>query len=85
MQVLSTEWIPFFVLSFQQLPERRGPLWRRALLPAFFLVLNALCDWYYVLYLLVFCTLLVMWRWLSPGSKARSGSSAHTPISRSAT
>ena len=58
MQVLSTEWIPFFVLSFLQLPERRGSPWRRALLPAFFLVLNALCDWYYVLYLLIFCALV---------------------------
>ena len=71
MQVLSTEWIPFFVLSFLQLPERRGSLSRRALLTAFFLVLNALCDWYYVLYLLIFCALVLGWRWLRPADDGR--------------
>jgi hypothetical protein len=76
MQVLSTEWIPFFVLSFLQIPERRGSLWRRALLPALFLALNALCDWYYVLYLLIFCALAVVWRGLSPRGDGRARSVA---------
>jgi hypothetical protein len=71
MQVLSTEWIPFFAISFLRLPEGRGRLWRRALLPAFFLVLNALCDWYYVLYLMIFCALVVLWRWIGPAPEGR--------------
>jgi hypothetical protein len=71
MQVLSTEWIPFFALSFLALPERRGPLWRRALLPALFLVLNGLCDWYYVLYLMIFCVPVVLWRWAKPAADGR--------------
>lgn len=64
MQVLSTEWIPFFVLAFLAMTGKRGPWWLRALLPAFFLALNALCDWYYVLYLVIFCALVIVWKWL---------------------
>jgi hypothetical protein len=30
-------------------------------LPALFLVLNALCDWYFVLYALIFAALVVLW------------------------
>ncbi len=63
MQVLSSEWLPFFALAFLGMGERRGPLWRRAFLPALFLILNALCDWYFVLYALIFAALVVAWRW----------------------
>jgi hypothetical protein len=74
MQVLSTEWLPFFVLAYVRMDRRRGgrvtregrvlgPLLRRAALPAVFLALNALCDWYFVLYGLVLVGLVVVWRW----------------------
>ena len=36
-------------------------VWRNGLLAAFFLVLVALCDWYYVLYCLIFTAVVVVW------------------------
>ena len=39
-------------------PQR---IWRNGLLAAFFLVLVALCDWYYVLYCLIFTVVVVVW------------------------
>ena len=46
-------------------PARRSTLhaavWRNGLLAAFFLVLVALCDWYYVLYCLIFTAVVVVW------------------------
>ena len=57
MQVLSLEWLPFYVLYLLrawQSPQRR---WGDALKAGLFLVLTGLCDWYYVLYLLLFTAL----------------------------
>ncbi len=57
MQVMSLEWIPFYALYLLRGLEavRRGASWRRsALLAGLFLALNGLCDWYFVLYLLLF-------------------------------
>jgi hypothetical protein len=65
MQVFSTEWLPFFVLSYLQMQQRRGPLWRRAFLPSLFLALTALCDWYFALYLLLFCAIIVAYQLVS--------------------
>ncbi|MBW7882916.1 MAG: hypothetical protein H3C34_09805 [Caldilineaceae bacterium] len=67
MQVMSLEWIPFYVLyllrALRQVEQRRS--WRRsALLAALFLVLVGLCDWYYVLYLFLFTGLALLWIWL---------------------
>lgn len=68
MQVFSLEWIPFYVLYLWRGVERvrRGWLtWRDVVLPAFFLVLIALCDWYFVLYCLLFTVLIwlyLLWR-----------------------
>src|SRR5437870_2350220 len=60
MQVLSTEWLPFFALSMLRLYEHvLSP--RRIILPALFLGLNALCDWYFVLYSLIFAGLVAFW------------------------
>ncbi len=36
-------------------------VWRNALLATFFLVLVALCDWYYVLYCMIFTGVVVAW------------------------
>ncbi len=52
LQVLSLEWIPFYALYLLRTLKRRQA--RDPLLAAFFLVLVALCDWYFVLY----CALL---------------------------
>lgn len=66
MQVFSLEWLPFYALAFlramEPLPAQGGRRqglepWRRAALPALFLVLVALCDWYYVMYLAFFSLL----------------------------
>ncbi len=67
MQVFSLEWIPFYALAFLRAlePRRARPgqrpsaaePWRRAVLPALFLTLVALCDWYYVMYLAFFSLL----------------------------
>ncbi len=68
MQVFSLEWIPFYVLYFWRGVDRarHGSLtWRDVALPALFLVLIALCDWYFVLYSLLFTVLAwlyLFWR-----------------------
>ncbi len=57
MQLMSLEWIPFYVLYLLRglARVRAGQPWRRdALWAGLFLVLVGLCDWYYVLYLLIF-------------------------------
>ena len=74
MQVISLEWIPFYALyllktvqcgSEEVAPRStrhaRRPIWRNGLLAAFFLVLVALCDWYYVLYCMILTAVVVVW------------------------
>lgn len=66
MQVMSLEWIPFYVLALLRAMERsrRGRPWLRdGLLAGFFLVLTGLCDWYFVLYLFFFTGLALLWQW----------------------
>jgi hypothetical protein len=76
MQVMSLQWIPFYVLSLMRALDRRrsGQSWLpTALLAGFFLVLVGLCDWYFVLYLFFFTGLLVLWHWGSDGVRASLG------------
>jgi hypothetical protein len=73
MQVISLEWIPFYALYLLRLTrvpdaeiaERSSPppAHRRhdALMATFFLVLVALCDWYYVLYCLLLTAVVFAW------------------------
>jgi hypothetical protein len=71
MQVISLEWIPFFALYLLRAAEGRGQGsgirgealrgWRNIALAAFFLILVALCDWYFVLYCLVFTAVVGAW------------------------
>ncbi len=72
MQVFSTEWIPFFILTLFR-AMKGGSL----LLPALFLVLSSLCDWYQALYLALFTVLYLGWlAWkksLDPGVALRIG------------
>jgi hypothetical protein len=79
MQLISLEWLPFAVLAALMLLSRCGDrpaddghaTLRRCLrmsgLVALFLVLVALCDWYYVLY----TVLLIGWLWLTSLSNWR--------------
>jgi hypothetical protein len=73
MQVMALEWIPFYLLALLRSMEasKRGRPWlRSALMAGLFLIFCGLCDWYFVLYLLLFTPLAWIWAWLSPGGRA---------------
>ncbi|MGB9301589.1 MAG: hypothetical protein WCD51_13495, partial [Anaerolineae bacterium] len=58
LQVISLEWLPFYALCLvRSLSSDRLRLLPHVVLPIVFLVLTALCDWYFVLYLLIFTVL----------------------------
>ncbi len=71
MQVMSLQWLPFYVLALMRALGQagRGQRWlRSALWAALFLILSGLCDWYFVLYLFLFTSATVFWLWLTtPG------------------
>lgn len=63
MQVMSLEWMPFYILYLLRASQRQrtGKPWLRdSLLAGFFLVLVGLCDWYFVLYLFLFTALYLV-------------------------
>jgi len=67
MQVMSLQWIPFYVLYLLRAMEqsRRSQPWlRSALMAGLFLTLTGLCDWYFVLYLFLFTGLVIGWHWI---------------------
>lgn len=69
MQLIALEWLPFFVLFLIRTVEERSS--RNALCAAFFLFLTSLCDWYYVMYLLLFTLLTaVYYLWTSKNREA---------------
>ena len=67
MQVISLEWIPFFALYLLRLrtavenasPNRDAA--HQAAMAVLFLAMVALCDWYFVLYCLIFSVLVLLW------------------------
>jgi len=70
LQLISLEWVPFFVLFllqavFQPAWRSRGDvgrwLWRRALPAGFALFLVTLVDWYYTMYCLMIAGLLALY------------------------
>jgi hypothetical protein len=64
LNLASTQWIPFYLLCLL-LFLRRGR-WYFALLASFFVLLNALCSWYYVL-VCGLCTLIMVgWHFVQP-------------------
>jgi len=68
MQVISLEWIPFYVLYLLKAVShsRHGQPWlRHALMAGLFLTLTGLCDWYFVLYLFFFTLLVILWQLFS--------------------
>ncbi len=65
MQVMSLQWMPFYILYLLRATHRQGighPWLRDGLLAGLFLVLVGLCDWYFVLYLFLFTGLYCVWR-----------------------
>ncbi|MBI3960691.1 MAG: hypothetical protein HY328_17920 [Chloroflexi bacterium] len=63
MQVMSLEWMPFYVLYLLRASQRQrsGQPWLRdSFLAGLFLVLVGLCDWYFVLYLFLFTALYLV-------------------------
>lgn len=63
MQVMSLEWMPFYILYLLRATQRQRtdkPWLRDSLLAGFFLVLVGLCDWYFVLYLFLFTGLYLI-------------------------
>ena len=73
MQVMSLEWMPFYILYLLRATQRQrtGKPWLRdSLLAGLFLVLVGLCDWYFVLYLFLFTGLFLIldigyWYWVN--------------------
>lgn len=66
MQVISLEWLPFYALVLvKALESQRLRLSLRVLLPTVFLVLAGLCDWYFILYLLIFTAIFLGYRMVS--------------------
>lgn len=66
MQVMALQWLPFYALALLRgvSAAQVGRPWRRAgLWAGLFLVLAGLCDWYFVLYLLLFTGLMIVWAW----------------------
>jgi len=73
MQVFSLEFIPFFTLYLLRAlgdvsrigaktqRDHEGWPWRNALMAALFLILAALCDWYFALYLGFFTLVALAW------------------------
>ncbi len=63
MQVFSLEFIPFFVLYFLRAMDATTSSRRHssALMAGLFLILAALCDWYFALYLGLFALLYLLW------------------------
>ena len=81
MQVMSLQWLPFYVLALLRALDRRrnGLSWlREAMLAGLFLALVGLCDWYFVLYLFFFTGLFVLWHWGADLLRA----SRRTPLAR---
>jgi hypothetical protein len=91
MQVMSLQWLPFYVLYLLRairqsqaagMANAANLSWLRSgLLAGLFLVLNGLCDWYFVLYLLLFTGLALAWQW---GAALRAQRPAAGTTARSA-
>ncbi|MGQ9491426.1 MAG: hypothetical protein ACUVS6_12125 [Anaerolineae bacterium] len=67
MQLISLEWIPFYALYLLRTVNAAGkgaagrPIAREAALAMLFLVLVTLCDWYYLMYCLIFTVVVGAW------------------------
>lgn len=59
LNLLSIEWIPFFILYLIKAFQGKGA--RNLFIASVFMVLNALCCWYYLVYCLLFLGLAVVY------------------------
>jgi hypothetical protein len=91
LQLVSLEWVPFYVLfllrAVHEGPDGltlRGLRWRYIEAAAFFLVLIALVDWYYVMYVVLFTGLYGLYlagrAWLGGGRAATDLGRALAPF-----
>jgi hypothetical protein len=79
MQVMSLQWMPFYVLYLLRASDRarlQRPWRRDGLLAGLFLVLVGLCDWYYVLYLFLFTAFFLLWQVIGALAEWRRGRGA---------
>ena len=60
LQLIAMEWLPVYTLFILRTLDEGG--WRNAVLAGFFLVLTALCSWYYLIYALMLTLLLMLAR-----------------------
>ena len=68
MQVMALQWLPFYVLALLRgmTRARDGKKWLHdAVRAGVFLTLAGLCDWYFVLYLLLFTAIAIRWAGLA--------------------
>ncbi len=68
MQVMSLQWIPFYILFLLRGigPDQSNQArLKYGLLAGVFLIFNGLSDWYFVLYLFVFTVLAIVVNWLT--------------------
>jgi len=83
MQLISLEWLPFFALYLLRAVTKETRFLGRNLvspareiaIAALFLVLVALCDWYYVFYCLVFSAVVAVWVLLARRDRNLTGAS----------
>jgi hypothetical protein len=91
LQLVSLEWVPFYVLfllrAVHEGPTRltgRGLRWGAIAAAAFFLVLIALVDWYYVMYVVLFTALYGLYlagrAWFQGGRAAADVGRALAPF-----
>ncbi|NWJ48530.1 MAG: hypothetical protein HXX08_21950 [Chloroflexi bacterium] len=79
MQLISLQWLPFYVLFLLLTARERENRLRNGLLAAIFLLLTALTDWYYTLFLLGFTALYGCWLVIA-GLLNKQGRKAFLPI-----
>lgn len=66
MQLIALAWLPFYILYvLRTLHKAEGVDWRHiareGMLAGFFLILVALCDWYYAFYCILFTAVVAAW------------------------
>jgi hypothetical protein len=63
LQLISLEWLPFYILFLLMATREATHRKRNILLAALFLVCTGLTDWYYTLFLLMFTALYTVYWW----------------------
>lgn len=76
LQLVSMEFIPLFILYLFKALENKGAF-RHTLLASVFLILVALCDWYYLFFCVMLALLYTAYLWLA-GKPAPRASSEKT-------